>query len=611
MSDRAKTILIVDDTPANVALLVGTLKSEWRTKVATSGEKALAIARGDPPPDLILLDIMMPGMDGYEVCSLLQADEATRAIPIIFVTAMNEVQYEEKGLSLGAMDYIVKPISPPIVRARVRTHLTLAEQTAKLKALVATLEKQQGELAEWNHTLEDRVTEAIVQAERLRHIAFHDALTGLANRVLLLDRLEHAISHAQREGGGVALMFIDLDRFKAVNDTFGHDVGDALLKEVARLLSECRRASDTVARMGGDEFVILLESPASREVHAEMAQQIIAQLSTPMAILGNPVQIGASVGIASFPEDGTDLAQLMKSADSAMYAAKTAGRGCYRFFDLDMTAVAVQKQKLAEELRASLGNGQMELFYQPLVRLKGGQAIGLEALLRWRHPILGMMPTREFYAVAEESGFIADLDRWALEEAARQLAVWRNRNLPRLPVAVNLSSRQWADLPQRILELRQCHGLAADELSVEFAEGAVMGAPEGCRKLLTELRAIGVSVTLDHFGAGMSSLAQLGQLPLQALKIHRSFILENDFQGKDDGSGAQTVRGMLALGWGLGLQVHAEGVETAGQAKLLSDLGCIAGQGHHFARPMSADETAEWLKGQAPPQVVPQEAGVA
>ena len=596
VEDQPKTILIVDDTPTNIALLVDALKPEYRTRVATSGEKALALAKGDAPPDLILLDIMMPGMDGYTLCTLLKADEGTRDIPVIFVTAMNDVEDEEKGLALGGLDYIVKPSSPSIVRARVRTHLTLSAQKKELQDLVTRLEHQTEELADWNRTLERRVTEGIARAEKLRQIAFHDALTGLANRALLLDRLEHAISLAGREGKNLGLMFLDLDRFKAVNDTFGHDVGDALLKEVAQRLGQCRRAADTVARMGGDEFVLLLEHAGDKALYAGLAEKIIASLSTPMTIAGCPVQIGASIGVACFPEDGADPLQLMKSADAAMYAAKSAGRGAFRFFQPVMTEAAAQKQKQEAELRAAPGNGQLELFFQPLVMLDSARPIALEALLRWRHPLLGLMPPQDFIPLAEESGLIAELDRWVLEQTCRQIAAWHGRGLVRLPVSVNISSREWASLAERLQSLRRRYGVGVEELEIEMSERAVMADPESTRILLESLRNTGVSVTLDNFGTGFSSLAHLGSWPLSALKIHRSFILGSGLAEAERAGEPQTVRGILALGRGLGLKVLAEGVETAGQAELLGTMGCTAGQGYHFARPMPADETGEWLK---------------
>lgn len=598
MTDVAKTVLIVDDTPTNIALLVDTLRPEYRTKVATSGEKALVLAQGANPPDLILLDIMMPGLDGYQVCQRLQADPKTRDIPIIFVTALGEVADEEKGLLIGARDYIIKPISPAIVRARVRTHLTLAEQNRRLAEMVSTLEQQKLELAEWNQTLEQRVTEGIAHAERLRQIAFHDALTGLANRMLLLDRLEHALDLAARDQQGLGLMFIDLDRFKAVNDTHGHDVGDELLKEVARRLGQCRRASDTVARLGGDEFVVLLEHSGEKNVYGDLAARIIASLSEPLTIMGCPVQIGASIGIACYPEDGQNLMDLMKHADAAMYAAKSAGRGAYRFFDPAMSNESLQLQKQAQELQAAMENGQLELFYQPQVWLDSGRVFRLEGLLRWRHPVHGLLLPIEFISSAEDAGLSHALDHWAIATAAQQISQWRSRGLPRLPIAVNVSGRQWDDLPEYISSVLQRHPFALGALELELSEHTVMADFDSSQKLLTRLKSLGVPVTLDNFGTAYSNLSQLGLLPLHALKIHRTFVLGPNFEASPAGGDAQAVRSILALGQGLGITVLAEGIETASQASLLRYMGCVAGQGYHYARPMPANETGEWLLSQ-------------
>ncbi len=598
MTHDKKTILIVDDTPTNIALLVDTLKPDYRTKIATSGEKALALAQGNAPPDLILLDIMMPGMDGYEVCQRLQADSRTKDIPVIFVTALGEVADEEKGLLLGGRDYIIKPVSPAIVRARVRTHLTLSEQNQRLAEMVKCLQQQKDELAEWNHTLEQRVNEGISHAERLRQIAFYDTLTGLANRALLLDRLEHALALARREQQRLGLMFIDLDRFKAVNDNYGHDVGDELLKEVARRLGQCCRACDTVARLGGDEFIVLLEHANSNDVYSQIAQRIITTLSEPMTISGHGVHIGASVGIACFPDDSQSQHEIMKHADAAMYAAKSAGRGQYRFFDRCMSLESVQQQKQSQELHAALNNGQLELFYQPQVWLDSGRAFRLEGLLRWRHPISGILLPQEFMAMAKETGLCAALDRWSLAEAARQIAQWRQQGLPKVPLTINISGQEWDDLPDYIAHLRQEQQLQAGDLELEFPEQAVMNNFESSQRLIKVLKNLGVPVTLDSFGTAYSNLSQLGMLPLHGLKIHRTFVLGPNFETTPSGGDAQAVRSILALGQGLGIMVMAEGIETSSQANLLRYMGCMAGQGHHFARPMPADETQEWLLAQ-------------
>lgn len=599
MSESAdkKTILVVDDAPANIALILDALKPDYRTKVATSGEKALSLVLSDDPPDLILLDIVMPTMNGYEVCSKLKQNPKTRNIPIIFVTAMNEVEDEEKGLSLGAVDYVTKPISPPIVRARVRTHLALSEQARQLEAMVVKLEAQAAELAIWNSALEQRVDEGNERAKKLAHIAFHDPLTGLPNRALLLDRLEHGINAAGREQSQIGLMFIDLDRFKFVNDTLGHDVGDALLKEVANLLTSSVRPSDTVARLGGDEFVILLEAPCESTEYAGLAERIIAVLSKPMTILSHPVQIGASVGIACFPEDGATLPDLMKNADAAMYAAKTAGRGTYRFFQTAMTETAVRRQRMESELRDALERSELELAYQPRVSMSGSAPQAVEALVRWRHPFMGLIPASEFIPLAEETGQIDELGHWVLNEACRQSREWRDQGLGRVRIAVNISARQTeqTDLPERIAELTRKHGIEPSDIEIELTESVIKDSPAGVLSLVARLSEIGVSVGVDDVGTGFSSLADLCRLGIGSLKIDRSLV---ESAGRNEEHG-RVIKTIIALGQALQLEVIAEGVETEKEAAFLKSLGCTASQGYYYAQPANAAVIGSWLQKDA------------
>lgn len=599
MSDSAdkKTILVVDDAPANIALILDALKPDYRTKVATSGEKALSLVFSDTPPDLILLDIVMPNLSGYDVCSRLKQDAKTRNIPIIFVTAMNEVEDEEKGLALGAVDYVTKPISPPIVRARVRTHLALSEQARQLEALVVKLEAQAAELAIWNSALEQRVDEGNERAKKLAHIAFHDPLTGLPNRALLLDRLEHAIAAAGRDHSTIGLMFIDLDKFKFVNDTLGHDVGDVLLKEVAHLLSTSVRPSDTVARLGGDEFVILLDAPCEPTEYAGLAERIIAVLSRPMTIMGHPVQIGASVGIACFPDDGANLQDLMKNADAAMYAAKTAGRGTYRFFQAAMTESAVRRQRMESELRDALERQELELAYQPRVSLNGPAPQAVEALVRWRHPFMGLIPASEFVPLAEETGLIAQLGHWVLDEACRQCREWRDQGLGRVRIAVNISARQAEDsgLPEVISQLTDKHGIEPADIEIELTESLLKDSPAGVLSLVARLGQIGVTVNVDDVGTGFSSLSDLCRQGIGCLKIDRSLVVSAEANAEH----ARVIKTIVALGQALQLEVIAEGVETEKEANLLRALGCTAVQGYYYAQPANAQVIGGWLQQDA------------
>ncbi|HWH84128.1 MAG TPA: EAL domain-containing protein [Burkholderiaceae bacterium] len=441
------------------------------------------------------------------------------------------------------------------------------------------------------------ITENRRKEERIHHLAFHDALTGLPNRPLLHDRLEQAIAAAQRDSAPVGVLFIDLDRFKAVNDSFGHDAGNGLLKEVATRLSACLRESDTVARMGGDEFVVLLRHVEEASDYGLVAQKIIASLSMPVVLNDQAMQVGASIGIAAYPGDGLDPATLMKHADAAMYAAKESGRGTYRFFQPAMTEKAVERLALEMQLRRAVPNGELELFYQPKVSLVTGQPLGVEALVRWRHPVRGLVPPMDFIPLAESTGIIDELGDWVLEEACRQSRVWLAQGLGRIKIAVNVSARQLqhGDLVGRITGLTQQHGISPCDLEIELTESVLMANPHEISGVLARLRDIGVLVAVDDFGTGYSSLAYLRRLPIDVLKIDRSFVINADC---DEGD-AQVVKLIIALGQSLKLAIVAEGVETQSQADFLRASGCTTAQGYLYSRPQPAAQIEGWLRAHA------------
>ncbi|HXE39086.1 MAG TPA: PAS domain S-box protein [Azonexus sp.] len=436
------------------------------------------------------------------------------------------------------------------------------------------------------------ITEMRRKDERIHHLAFHDALTGLPNRTLMLERLQHAVKRSQRENTRLAVTFIDLDRFKGVNDALGHDVGDLLLQEVAHRIKGRLRAMDTVARLGGDEFVVLMEDLREAGDCACLAQDLIAEVARPMQLLGHRVEIGASMGMAFFPEDGNDPLELMKCADMAMYAAKSAGRNTYRFFQQDMLERTSQRLTLEMELRHAIANDELELHYQPQVDIASGQPTGVEALVRWRHPERGLLAPGEFIPLAEESGLIVELGAWVLDMACRQAGAWRAAGR-RIKVAVNVSARELeaGDLVERIGQLIAQYGFAPTDLEIELTESAVMANPQNVSGIFSRLRQLGVSVAVDDFGTGYSSLAYLRRLPIDILKIDRSFVMDADCNEED----AQIVKTILALGQALKLQVVAEGIETRGQADLLQSLGCRSAQGYLFSRPQAVRVIEEWL----------------
>ena len=436
------------------------------------------------------------------------------------------------------------------------------------------------------------ITELRRKDEEIRHQAFHDALTGLPNRALMKDRLLHALERAKREGGRLAVIFIDLDRFKAINDGLGHDVGDLLLQEVARRIKSRMRTADTVARLGGDEFVVLMEDLQEAGDCASLAQELMAEIARPMELSGHAVEIRASMGMAFYPEDGTNPMELMKRADLAMYSAKAAGRNTYRFFQQDMQDRISQRLNLEMELRLALAQRDLELHYQPKVDLATGKIPGVEALVRWRHPLRGLLLPADFIPLAEECGLICALGDWVLDEICRQSAVWQAAGHT-FKIAFNISPHQleMGDLVARISELAAHHGIAPSDLEIELTESAVMAYSIHAASVLARLRGIGVTVAVSDFCAGYSSLSYLRKLPIDILKINHSFVTDADSNAED----AQIVKTILALGRMFKLTMEAEGIETSHQAELLQSFGCGIAQGYFFSRPLPAREFEDWL----------------
>jgi diguanylate cyclase (GGDEF)-like protein/PAS domain S-box-containing protein len=443
-------------------------------------------------------------------------------------------------------------------------------------------------------TVFNDITEARQKDNRIRHLAYHDALTGLPNRLLLEDRLRQGIALAEREQERLALMFLDLDQFKGVNDGLGHDIGDILLQQVAERIRSRMRSSDTLGRLGGDEFVILLRGVHRVESCAVLAQEIADALAEPIQVLSHRIHIGVSIGIAVYPEDGTDGPTLMKSADTAMYAAKSAGRGTFRYFQPEMSVQAALRLELDLELRQAIEHNELSLHFQPKVDAASGVVEGYEALLRWSNPHRGMIPPTQFIPVAEDSGLISRIGEWILREASRQIAHWHALGLGWQRVAVNVSARQLraGDLVRQVREAAAQAAIPASLLEIELTESVLMGHPEEAAHTLTALKGLGLTLAIDDFGTGYSSLAYLRRLPIDVLKIDRSFVTESEL----DANGLAIVKTILALGRTLGMTVVAEGVETQKQALLLRRLGCHQLQGFLFGVPVPGDQITRALK---------------
>ena len=428
-------------------------------------------------------------------------------------------------------------------------------------------------------------------SRRLRHQALHDALTGLPNRTLLYERTERSIAAAARAESLVALLLIDLDRFKEVNDTLGHDHGDELLEEVAERLGEGLRRGDTLARLGGDEFAVLLGEVPDRATAAEVAGRLLDVLRRPFALRGVAVELEASIGVALCPDHGTDVNTLVQRADVAMYDAKRARSGVATYSP-EHDPYSADRLGLLAELRRALEHDELVLHFQPKVALRDGSVVGVEALVRWRHPTRGLLSPSDFVPLAERTGAVADLTRWVLAAAARQAREWRDGGTP-LPVAVNLAAANVVDvaLPEVVSGLLRRHGLPGELLECEISEHTAMGDPVRALDVLARLRALGVRLSLDDFGTGHSSLAYLKRLPLDAVKIDRSFVA-GMVADEDD---AVIVRSTIDLARNLRLAVVAEGVEDQATLDDLGALHCDVAQGFHLSPPLPVEQLEGWL----------------
>jgi diguanylate cyclase (GGDEF)-like protein/PAS domain S-box-containing protein len=424
--------------------------------------------------------------------------------------------------------------------------------------------------------------------ERIQQLATRDALTGLPNRLLLNDRLSLAISHAQRQGGSLALLFIDLDRFKYINDSLGHVIGDAFLKQVAERLSGIMRLGDTLARIGGDEFVVLLENIVLAEDAAgQVARKVLGCFAEPFTVEGHSLSCSCSIGISVFPSDATDPQMLIRDADTAMYHVKDSGRATYRYFSAEMNTRMQERLQVEIGLRRAIAERQFELVYQPKVNIASGEVVGLEALLRWRHPDWGVVAPGRFIAVAEDTGLIVDVGRWVLAEVCRQLRDWQGRGLATRAVALNLSVRQFTPaLVGDIAAAMGESGVTPGQIELEITESLFMRNAEEVRSILKGLSRLGARVTIDDFGTGYSSLGYIRHFSVSALKIDRAFL--SDFGASSPN--VAIVRAIITMCRGLGIGVIAEGVETLEQLEILRKLHCDEYQGFLFSPPVSAGE---------------------
>ncbi|MBF0188041.1 MAG: EAL domain-containing protein [Magnetococcales bacterium] len=583
-STQQQTVMIVDDSSNNIRLLAKILGKDYRVRYATHGRDAIDQVTKDPP-DLILLDVMMPEMDGFEVCSVLHTHATSRDIPIIMVTALNDNASEMRSFECGAVDFLTKPVNPAVVMARVGAHLAL--------------KRERDELARANHMLNQEIEERRKLEKQLREMAEYDALTKLPNRKLFRDRLQQAMLMGERNTALFALLFIDLDRFKWVNDTLGHDAGDDLLVSVSERLKGVVRKSDTVARLGGDEFTIILNDIHHDSMAELVARKVLEQLSLPFEIKGQPVDISGSVGIAIYPDDGTNSEDLVKCADSAMYLAKESGRNTFFFFSPEVNNQAVARIRMEHEMRRALDKAEFFVDYQPKVNVASGTLAGMEALVRWDHPRDGILFPQHFLGTAESSGLIIQIGEWVLKQACQDAVEWIAAGFQTLKLSVNLSAIQFHE-PERLVDVvtrtLEETGFPAQNLELELTEYMMIKDPEQATKTLNILKGMGISIAMDDFGTGYSSMALLKRLPIEVIKIDRSFLENLNIDPRNK----TFISAMVSMAKKLGLHVVVEGVEEMDHIKMLKKYGSDEVQGFLFSPPLGKNAFNQLLQGKIP-----------
>ncbi len=608
MPQTPALILIIDDIPTNLGVMVDLLETEGhRVLVAKNGAEGLLRAESEQP-DLILLDVMMPGENGFSVCRRFKASASTRQIPVIFMTSLDDLQHKLEGFAAGGVDYVTKPVQIAEVVTRVRTHL-------ELSALRRQLATQNQQLREARDELEERVrlrtadltaeveerrrAEQELQrySEQIRHMAHHDPLTGLSNRILFQQRLEQLIALAHHRNESVATMFLDLDQFNQINDSFGHAVGDLVLREISQRLTRCLRETDALARWGGDEFVVALSTPDVEQTSRRVAEAMLESLHAPVFAEKHELHLSGSIGISLYPADGLDVQTLLRAADTAMYHAKEKGRGTLEFFTPALTANVQHRTSLAALLHGAQVRNEVYLHYQPQIDIDSGRILGAEALMRWRRPDVGNIAPTEFIPIAEDTGLIQGLGEWALRQACEQAKRWHDAGHRELTMAVNLSVRQLADpkITDRVARLLEETGFPAGLLELEITENLLLQPTDEVLRVLHRFNELGIRLTIDDFGIGYSSLSYLQRFPIQSLKIDRSFVNRIGLAFHDDA----IVSAIIALADSLHLRVLAEGVETAAQIEFLRERGCRAAQGYFYSWPVDAAAFSDLLLKQA------------
>ncbi len=550
--EERPVVILADDDPSIRLMVRHVLESEdYDIIEAADGLEAIRAVEKHHPA-LILLDAVMPGLDGFTTCQQVK-DKGYKDIPVIMITGLDDDASVERAYEVGAIDFITKPIKWAVLKHRVRS-----------------------------------VIAKVVAERKVELLAYRDSLTQLPNRLLFADRLEQAIIRAARNRDAVALMLLDLDDFKLVNDSFGHDTGDKLIKSIAQLLSNSLRRADTVARLGGDEFAVIVENIDKASDAVSIADNLTTILKHNVKIDNHETFTSASVGIAVYPDDGTDAHTLLKNADTAMFRAKENGRHCFQFYTPEMSVNAMERLDLENSLRNALKNDEFVLLYQPMIEMHKNEVAGIEALLRWQHPEKGMIEPEDFIPVAEDAGLILPIGEWVIGTVCKQLKQWQQAGLDQQNISINISARQFRDQDIVSLFERELadNGVAASCISIDLAEATLIDNVGEAEKVLVKLHDMGMGIAIHDFGTGFASVAYLKDFAVDMVKLDRVFISGIP----DSEADSAIVTAVAGLTRGLKLKLLAVGVENERQLQMLQGLGCQMGQGFYWSKPLPADQ---------------------
>ena len=558
--EERPVVILADDDPSIRLMVRHVLESEdFDIVEAADGLEAInAVEKYHPA--LILLDAVMPGIDGFTTCQQIK-DNGHADIPVMMITGLDDDASLERAYEVGASDYITKPIKWAVLKHRVRS-----------------------------------VVAKVVAERKVELLAYRDSLTGLPNRLLFADRLEQSVIRAERGRTSMALMLVDIDDFKLVNDSFGHDAGDKLIKAVGKLISRSLRRADTIARLGGDEFAVIIENIDSPEDAISIADNLTTILEHNVRLDDQETYTSASIGISVYPDDGKDARSILKNADTAMFRAKENGRHCFQFYKPEMSVSAMERLDLENSLKAAFENDEFLIHYQPIININENEISGVEALLRWQHPDKGMIQPEDFVSVVEDSGLIIALGEWLISSVCKQLSLWQDAGLKGQNISINLAARQFQeqDLVALFTKAIAENNIEGSSLSVEVTECTLIDNLGGVETTLNKFREMGIKVMLDDFGTGYASLAYLKDFPVDVVKIDPEFVAGIP----DNPNDAAVVDAIAGLTHGLKLDLLAEGVETENQLNRLKSIGCNYGQGYYWSKALPGDEYEQFYMNQ-------------